>query len=287
METRRQLVWGRSPAVSRQLALLAVALLGLLSAVFFTDVNTLWPAPLAASGVPLVVGLAAVGAYYNEGLVVAWLLSFSATLPAFVFYPPRGPTFAVTPATAPLAVGQAAAVALGSGTVGFAIGAALLRRRDRRAGARFEPSPGVLPDVLVGTDRRLAGRWLLVAVGEFVAVFAVAWFGLLPFGVGAVGLVGIAVLLGLAAAPPAYVATRNRGLLVCWVLAFAPPFGVFLPLQLRFVASMAPDRPVLYALGTAAMVAIPAGTLAFLLGLAARAVRRRLGPRDGGRHGAD
>lgn len=282
MDRRRALLWGRSPAVSRQVAALAVALLGLVSAVFFTDLNTLWPLPLTASGPIILVGLAALEAFYNDGLVPAGLLAFAAALPAFVFHPPRGRTFAVTPTTAPLAVLEAAAVAVALGSVGFAVGAALRRRRDRRRGERFAPSPTAIPELLVGRDRRRAARWLLVAVVEVAAVLAAGWFGLLPFGIGGAEPVGIALLVALMALPAGWLAATDGGVLVCWVLAFAPVFGVFLAIQLRFVASMAPDRPVIYAMGTAAMLSAPVAAAAFVVGVALRRARRRFGPLEDG-----
>lgn len=287
MEGRNALLWGRSAVVSRQLAVLAVGLLGLMGLVFFTDLNTLWPLALAPSGAGLLVGLTAIEAYYNEGLLVAWALAFGAVLPAFVFYPPRGPTFAVTPATAPVAVAEAAAVSIALASVGFAAGAAIRRKSDPDRGERDGPSSAALPALLIGRDRRRAARWLLVAAAEIVVVLAVAWFGLLPFGIGGVGLVAIALLLVLMGVPPAWYAARNRGLLVCWALAFAPPFGVFLAIQLRFVASMAPDRPFLYAMGTAAMLAAPVAAAAFVVGVLAPLIWRRLGPLLDGAVGPD
>lgn len=282
MDSRHALVWGRAPAVSRQLAVLAVGLFGLVSAVFYTDLNTLWPAPLMASGAVILALIAGLVAYYNEGLVVAWSLTVGTALPGFVFYPPRGPMFAVTPATAPAAIGEALAVAIGLGSLGFLGGAGLRRRVDRLRGERYVPSASVLPTFLVGRNRRQATRWLLVAMAEFVTVFALAVSGQVPYGVGPAGQLGIAVLVVLMAGPAAWVAFRNRGLVVAWSLAFAPLFGVFLAIQLQFVGTPAPDRPVLYAFGTAAMVAIPVGTLAFLLGVAAHRVRGQL-PRLPGR----
>lgn len=281
MASRRPLLYGRTPAVSRQLALLAVGLFVLVSATFYTDVNTLWPAPLGASGVVLLVGLAGVVAYYNEGLLVTWLLAFAAALPAFVFHPPRGPVLAVTAATAPRAIAEAAGVAIGLGTIGFAVGSALRRRRDRRRGELHAPSAAVLPALVVGSDRQMAARWLIVGVAEFAVLFASGWFGLLPFGFGAGGTAGIAAVLILMTVPAAWYAAANEGLVVCWALAFAPVFGIFLAIQLRFVGTPAPDRPVLYAIGTAALFAIPTGTVAFVVGLAGRRLRQRLGPWPG------
>lgn len=278
MDRRTRDRWlGRSTAVSRQLAALAAGLLGLLVAVFLTDLNTLWPLSLRPSGAVGLVALAAVVAYYNEGIVPTWLLAFAGTLPPLVFHPPRGPTFSVTPATAPVAVLHAGAAAVGLGTLGFAAGAALGRRRDRRRGERYVPSAAVLPTLFVGRGRRRAARWLAVGVAEIGVVFGVAWFGLLPFGIGGAGLVGIALLLGLMFVPAAWSAARNRGLIVSWALAFAPVFGVFLAIQLRFVASMAPDRPVLYAMGTAAMLSAPVAALAFTAGVAVDRLRSTAG----------
>lgn len=273
MTTRGSLVYGRSRTVSRQLVLLAVGLFAVTVAVFFTDVNTLWPLPLVASGAVLLVGLAALEAYYNEGLLVAWLLTFVATLPAFVFHPPRGPTFAVTLETAPVAVATAGGVALALGAVGFAIGVTLRRHRERTSTAHFEPSTTLLPTIFVGRDVRTSGRWVLAAAVEFAVVFGGVWTGVLPFGFGLGGMVGITVLLVLMAGPAALHAADNSGLLVCLTLAFAPLFGVFLALQLGATFEPAPDNPALFALGSSALFSAPVGTVGFLLGVATRRVR--------------
>lgn len=272
MAPRGRLLYGRSPVVSRQLVLLAVGLLALAAATFYTDVNTLWPLPLVESGAVLLVALAAAEAYYNEGVLVAWLLSFAAALPAFVFHPPRGPRFAVTPETAPMAVATAAGVAVGLGTVGFVVGAALRRRRD--GGDDYEPSATVLPVLFVGRNARTAGRWLLLSAGVFAVLFGGVWTGVLPFGFGLGGGVGITVLLVLMAGPAMLHAFRNSGLLVCWAVAFAPLFGVFLALQVGATVEPAPDSPVLFALGSSVLFSVPVGTVAFLLGLLGRRVRR-------------
>lgn len=276
MAVRVSLLYGRDHTVSRQLALLAVGLFGLTLAVFVTDVDALWPLPLAASGAVLLVGLAAIEAYYNEGLLVAWLLAFAAALPAFVVHRPRGRPYAVTPETTPVAVATAGGVALALGTVGFAIGVAARRRRERASTSRFEPSTTVLPTTFLGRDVGVSARWVTAAVGEFVVVFVGVWTGLLPFGFGLGGEVGLTVLLVLMAGPAALHAVRNSGLLVCWTLAFAPLFGVFLALQLGATMEPAPSRPVLFALGSSALFSIPVGTVGFLLGLITRRVRRYL-----------
>lgn len=276
MAARVSLLYGRDQTVSRQLALLAVGLFGLTLAVFVTDVDTLWPLPLAASGAVLLAGLAAIEAYYNEGLLVAWLLVFAAALPAFVVPRPRGPPYAVTLETAPVAVATAGGVALALGTVGFAIGVAARRRRERTSTSGFEPSTTVLPTTFLGRDVRVSGRWVTVAVGEFVVVFVGVWTGLLPFGFGLGGELGLTVLLVLMAGPAALHAVRNSGLLVCWTLAFAPLVGVFLALQLGSTMEPASSRPVLFALGSSALFSIPVGTVGFLLGLTTRRVRRYL-----------
>lgn len=273
MARRRRLLYGRSPAVSRQLCLLAVGLFALTAATFYTDVNRLWPFPLATSGALLLVGLAAVEAYYNDGVLVVWLSTVAASLPAFVFSPPRGP-LAVTPRPGPVAVATALVVAGLLGVVGFALGAALRRQRDGHAD--YVPSPTALPAAFVGRDGRMAVRWSLLAAGEFVVLFAGVRTGVLPFGFGLGGHVGVTVLLLLMGGPAALYASRNGGLLVCWLLAFAPLFGVFLALQLGATFEPAPDAPALFALGASVLYAVPVGTVAFLLGVLERWISRRL-----------
>lgn len=107
MASGERLWYGRNRAVSGQLVLIAVGLFALTMAVFYTDVNTLWPAPLAPSGCLFLIMLAGIVAYNNEGLLVVWLLTAVTTLPAFIFYPPRGPVYAISPATSPSAFGKA------------------------------------------------------------------------------------------------------------------------------------------------------------------------------------
>ena len=110
MDDRNRILYGQNPAVSRQLVLVAIGLLALRSAVNYTDVNKWWPDPVANKGSLFVVSVAATMAYANEGIIISWLLTFAVVLPAFVFYPPRGPTFAVTLPTVPIAVAKALAV---------------------------------------------------------------------------------------------------------------------------------------------------------------------------------
>ena len=274
---RERLWYGRSPVVSRQLVFLGFGLFVLTTAVFFTDVNTLWPAPLATSGILLLVGLAAIEAYYNEGVLIAWLLTFALTLPAFIFYPPRGPRFAVSPATAPTAIAKAGAIAVLLGTVGFVIGLVFRRRRDRDRDNDYVPSTTILPHLFVGRDIRVTARWLLVAAVEFVVLFMGAWLGLLPFWPGFAGAIGVVALLVVMAGPATISAIRNGGVLVSWLLSFAPLFGVFLALQVGATIEPAPNRPVLYALGTSLLFALPVGTAGFLGGLGIRRVHRHLG----------
>lgn len=276
MTTRARLWFGRNPAVSRQLVLLTIGGFALTVAIFYTDVNTLWPAPLAVSGVILLIGLTAAEAYYNEGVVIAWLISFAVTLPAFIFYPPRGPVFAVSPTTASTAIAKAGAISMVLGTIGFVIGSVLRRRRDERYDGQYEPSSAVLPRIFLGEDIHRTTRWLLIGAGEFVMLFGGVWLGLLPFGFGLGGVAGIAVLLILMAGPATLFAIRNSGVLVSWLLAFAPLFGVFLALQLGATIEPAPDHPVLYALGSSLLFAIPVGTGGFLLGVAIRRLHRQL-----------
>lgn len=110
MGDRNRILYGRNPAVSRQLVLVAIGLLALRSVLYNTDVNKRWPDPVANTGSLFVVSVAATMAYVTEGITISWLLAFATVLPAFVFHPRRGPTFAVTLATVPIAVAKALAV---------------------------------------------------------------------------------------------------------------------------------------------------------------------------------
>lgn len=277
MVARRSLWYGRNRTVSGQLVLLAVGALALLSGVFYTDVNTLWPLPLAVSGPVILVAIAAAEAYYNEGMLVAWLVTFLVALPAFIFHPPRGPTFAVSPETAPVAVLRAAGVAVGFGTAGFVLGVWLRRRVDRERDGPVEPSPTAIPRRLLGRDRRERRRWSVLAVVEFAVLFTAIWAGILRVVMGFAGAMAVVILLGVMVGPAAVAAARNDGLLVSWLLAVAPLFGVFLAIQLHGGISPAPERPALYALGTALLFALPIGTIAYLAGRIARWVRESFG----------
>lgn len=267
MPGRKRLLYGRNPAVSRQLVLVAIGFIALSSAVYYTDVNTLLPGPMAVTGSLLVVAVAAGEAYYNEGIVLAWLLGFALILPAFVFYPPRGPMFAVSLPTVPIAFVKAGAVAVVLGTAGFTIGWWFRHRRDRGCDGEYEPSAAVLPRFFIGRDIHTTARWVVGATGEFVVLFLGTWLGILPFDFGIGGPAGIAALLVVMAGPATVSAFRNRGLLVSWILAFAPVFGVFLALQLGATLYPAPDNPPVYALGVSLLFAIPVGTASFLVGL--------------------
>ncbi len=276
MDYRTRILYGRNPALSRQLVVVAIGLLALSSTVYYTDVNTWWPDPVAVTGGLFVVAVAATAAYVNDAIPVSWLLGFAVILPAFVFYPPRGPTFAVTLATVPIAVATAAAVAVALGTIGFVLGWWLRRRRDRGSEREYEPSAAVLPRLFIGRDRHTSGRWVAGATGEFAVVFLGTWFGVLPFGFGMGGPAGIAALIVVMAVPATVVAIRNRGLLVSWLLAVAPLFGVFLALQLGATLSPAPANPPVYALGVSLLFGIPVGTVGFLVGVISHRLHRRV-----------
>ena len=275
MDSYRRLLYGRSLLVSRQLGLLACGLFALLMAAFYTNVVTLWPLPLVPSGAVLLVGLAAIEAYYNEGLLVAWLLTFVVTVPAF-FFPPRGFIDGAAQPTALIAVVLAGGVAVAFGTIGFAIGVAVRHSREQHRTDRYQPSATVLPAVLLGRDDGVAMRAVLVAAGGFTVLFVTVWSGMVSVGAGLGGIPGIIVLIMLMTVPGLLYAAHNSGLLVCWALAFAPLFGVFLARQLRFVGYPTPDQPVLYALGSALLFAIPLGTVGFLFGVVVRRIHRQL-----------
>lgn len=274
MDGSRRLLFGRSPAVSVQVGLLACGVFTLLLAAFYTNVVRLWPLPLVPSGVVVLVGLAAIEAYYNDGLVVAWLVSFVATVPA-LYYSHGEFTIDAARPPALLAVGLAGSVAVTLGTLGFAIGAAVRRSRERSGTEQYQPSATVLPVVLFGRDRRSTTRAVLVAAGEFVVFFVIIWSGAVPDGVGLGGIPGILLMGTLMTVPALLYAARNSGLLVCWALASAPMFGFTLAVQVLSDIHPEPSYPLLYAVGTALLFGIPLGTIGFLLGVAGRRAHRQ------------
>lgn len=280
MDDYRRLLYGRSPAVSVQVGLLACGLFALSLAVFYTNVVHLWPLPVIPSGAVLLVGIAAIEAYYNEGLVAAWLLTFSVTVPAF-FYPPRDFIDGVARPSTVIAVGLAGGVAMILGMLGFAIGVGLRRSREQHRTETSQPSPTVLPTVLLGRDDSITIRAVLVAVGEIVVFFVIIGTGAVPDGIGLGGIPGLLLMGVLMTVPALLYAARNSGLLVCWALAFAPVFGFALAVQVMFNVYPEPSSPILYAIGVSLLFGIPLGTVGFLLGMVGRRIQRRHQSRSG------
>lgn len=227
--------------------------------------------------------IAAGNAYWNDGLVVSWLLVFAPVLGWLwnVFVQP-GPVF-LDEVVVPLAWAGFAALVVGS--VGHAVGRGL-RLGPRRDG-EDEPSAGLLR-ALVGGESRQPVTWGFRAGGLFLGVATVVYAtrpgvaildGLylselfIPVGVfDAPLVVGAAVIVGWLglAAWPAY---RNEGLFASWLVTFGPFFGATLT---DFVTSelsgSGPLVDVTLALLAALVFAGVLGTGGFALGRGLRRV---------------
>lgn len=185
----------------------------------------------------LVVGsaVAAANAYWNDGLVLSWLLVFGPVSGWLWIVFVQGPVF-FNVAIVPMA--WAAFAALVVGTLGYVLG----RQLDTR-GTGAETSEWMLRTI-VGRDPGRRGRWLAVAGALFVLAGAlmaatrpllelpiegVTLFELFyPTGVLVEStLVGTLVVLGWMglAMLPAY---RRAGLLVSWAIVFGPLLGAIM-----------------------------------------------------------
>lgn len=142
-----------------------------------------------------------------------------------------------------------------------------------------------LVSLLLGRDRTLTVRYLLVATGLFILTLGL--WGLvwvintydLMWPIRDLGLlVGVfaAVSIGTAAVQ----AYQNRGLLVSWALGSAIPLGLYIVPTASSV--MPPDETVLWGVWSGLVFGIPLGTLGFALGITIhRAVLIRTDRRSG------
>ncbi|WP_380674716.1 hypothetical protein [Salinigranum sp. GCM10025319] len=126
--------------------------------------------------------------------------------------------------------------------------------------------------LLVGRNSALALRYLLVAVGLFVATIGL--WGVL-WGVTTAELtltwplrdfrVLVAIFAGVSVGSATVHAYTNRGLFVSWALGSAVPLGLYVVPTAS--GSMPPDETVLWGIGSGLLFGIPLGTLGFLLGV--------------------
>jgi hypothetical protein len=233
----------------------------------------------------VVIGLAVVNAYWNDGLVVSWLLAFGVTLGLFW----NGWDSIVVFGTV--------LTALAAGTAGHAIGLLLRRLTTPEAerGAR-----GPLLAILLGPDRGRLHRWVVLAAVLGLGVEALVLTvgpetplpvlgvkpGALfypPFADPSFVVPAVLVLLGwtgLATIP----AARGGGLFAGWTLVFVPFFvGSFVVIpDTPLAVDLA--RRVEFAFLSAGVVACVAATVGFPAGRALRRVvilRNRGDPEQG------
>lgn len=240
--------------------------------------------PLVVLAVLLVGGsLAAGNAYWNDGVVLSWLLVFAPVVGwLWNVFVQEGNVF-FDEAIVPLA--WAVFTALVVGTVGYVTGRTV-RGVEIRDGQ--ESSTRVLRTP-VG-DRSQVARWGVLAGGLFVVtssliyvtrpfvqlpVEGVSLFELFfPTGVIVANiLLGTAVILGWSglASWPAY---RNAGLLVSWGVLFGPMFGAILTtFVMGGISGSGPLVDAALAFVAALVFAVILGTVGFLLGTTVRRIQ--------------
>lgn len=239
----------------------------------------------------LVVGgvVAAGNAYWNDGLVLSWLLVFGPVL-GWLWIVLVQSANLIEVAIVPVAF--ATLGALVAGTLGYVAGRVLVVRAD--AGSWADPSNRLLR-LLVGHVPNRQARWALLAGGLFVLsgaliyanrpytplpVEGVVLFELFyPTGVLAAdtvfGIVVILAWMGLAAWP----AYRREGILVSWGLPFGPLFGAILTdFVLGDTSGGGPWLEVAFAFIAALIFALVLGTGGYLLGSGLRWIADRNRP---------
>ena len=189
-------------------------------------------------------GMAALNAYWNDGIVASW--AFSVAIAAFLFWP----------VLSLMSIGAVGGVVVGTG--GYALGRAL---RVLIADGRWNDPASPLLQRLLGVDPGQTASWGLVAGGLFLAALGIASTPLphlnqqetrvvLAIGVGAV-LATVAVY-------------GNGGLLVSWLLAFVPAFGAGV---VRFAGfDYALPRALTFAFLGSLFLAVVLGTVCYTLG---------------------
>lgn len=224
--------------------------------------------------------VAAANAYWNDGLVLSWLLVFGPVLGWLWMVFVQGPVF-FDVAIVPIAWAMFAALVVG--TLGYVLG----RRLDTRG------TPDVTSEWMLGTivgrDLGRRGQWLAVSSALFVLavglmaatrpflelpIEGVTLFELFyPTGVLVEStLVGAVVVLGWMglAMLPAY---QRAGLLVSWAIVFGPLFGAILTeFVLGGTSGGWPVLDVTLAFLAALIFTLVLGTGGFILGGALRRV---------------
>lgn len=243
--------------------------------------------------VTLVLGgaIAAGNAYWNDGMLVSWLLVFGPVCGWLwtVFVQTRTLSFDVVI----VPVGFAAFAGIVVGTLGYALGGRL------RAADGTEP--GRVLGILVGRNEVEARRWWLVAGGLFVvAIGVIGGVGpdrqtpiegvsvvelFLPLGaLSADSLVGVLVVLvwlGVATWP----AYRRAGVFASWGIVFGPVFGVVLTaFVLDGISGSGPAMDATLAFVAALVLAVVLGSVGYLLGTVVRSLR---GPDERGQQSGD
>lgn len=239
---RRTDLLGRDPPKSFLVFLLSIALTLGIYALGTTDVAQEWISgfgqmqPHFALLVFVVGGAVAAGnAYWNDGLVLSWLLVFG---PVLAWLWNVGDQGVVHFGADIVLIGFATLGALVAGTLGYVVGRVFNGRAESETW--YEPITWLLR-VLVGQIPEQSTRWGILAGGLFVLA-SVVFYSTYPslqlpiVGVDLIALVipidaiaadyatGLAVVLawiGLAAWP----AYQRNGLLVSWALLFGPIFG--------------------------------------------------------------
>ena len=144
-----------------------------------------------------------------------------------------------------------------------------------------------LVSFLLGRERTLTVRYLLVATGLFI--FTLGLWGLV-YVINTYDLIwpirNLGLLVGVFAAvsigSAAVQAYQNRGLLVSWALGSAIPLGLYIVPTASSV--MPPDETVLWGIWSGLMFGISLGTLGFALGVA---IHRAVLIRENRRHGTN
>jgi hypothetical protein len=189
-------------------------------------------------------GLAALNAYWNDGLVASWALAVS--IAAVLFWP----------VASIMAIGTVAGVVVG--TSGYALGRTL---RVLGTDARWNDPTSPLLCRLLGVDPRQVVSWGLVAGGLFVAALGVASTPLPHL---SQGETRIFLAVGVGAVLATVAVYGNGGLLVSWLLVFAPAFGAGVVWFAGFGRPL--PRALTFAFLGSLFLSVVVGTVCYTLG---------------------